>query len=399
MPPEVVEQAPAAAPRRAPSPREVLTAIASIRVSIVALVLLMAVVLLCTFDQIKLGIHDAVNRDIRSIWIWATLPGTGFKLPVFPGGGFAGALLLANFLANYVLRFRIRGRHLALWLVHTGVVILIVGEFASAFLAVETQMAITEGQTLNYTESEREMELAATDLSNTQYDEVHAVPGHFLARGATFGRGNWPIELRVKDYLANARLVDIGAPGSGAGAAAATDTDPASAGVGRLVRPVRLARAHGDDEDNHPAAYVEGLGTWLVSPLISEAQTFVAGGHTWRLELRPRRYYLPFSIQLKDFRREMYPGTDIPKSFSSMVRVINPARHEDRDVLIYMNNPLRYAGLTFYQASYGQNDRLSVLQVVRNPGWLLPYIACGLAAIGMLAHFVVAFTDSRRVRT
>jgi hypothetical protein len=62
-----------------------------------------------------------------------------------------------------------------------------------------------------------------------------------------------------------------------------------------------------------------------------------------------------------------------------------------------MNNPLRYAGLTFYQASYGQDDRLSVLQVVRNPGWLLPYIACGLAGLGMLAHFVISFGSSRRV--
>ena len=43
-----------------------------------------------------------------------------------------------------------------------------------------------------------------------------------------------------------------------------------------------------------------------------------------------------------------------------------------------MNQPLRYAGETFYQASFANDDRTSILQVVRNPGWLLPYIACAM---------------------
>ena len=52
-----------------------------------------------------------------------------------------------------------------------------------------------------------------------------------------------------------------------------------------------------------------------------------------------------------------------------------------------MNQPLRYAGKTFYQASYGKGDTLSILQVVTNPGWLLPYISCSLITLGLLFHF------------
>jgi len=62
--------------------------------------------------------------------------------------------------------------------------------------------------------------------------------------------------------------------------------------------------------------------------------------------------------------------------------------HEDREVLIYMNNPLRYAGETFYQASFDPDDHGSVLQVVRNPTWLTPYFSCVLVATGLLIQFL-----------
>jgi hypothetical protein len=57
-------------------------------------------------------------------------------------------------------------------------------------------------------------------------------------------------------------------------------------------------------------------------------------------------------------------------------------------VTILMNQPLRYQGETFYQASViGSNG--TVLQVVRNPGWLLPYISCIMVGLGMLIHFTM----------
>ena len=86
--------------------------------------------------------------------------------------------------------------------------------------------------------------------------------------------------------------------------------------------------------------------------------------------LRPRRDYKPFSLQLLDFQHDIYPGTDIPKNFSSRVVLERPDKSEKREVLIYMNNPLRYAGETYYQASFDQDNHGTILQVVRNPSWL-----------------------------
>jgi hypothetical protein len=132
------------------------------------------------------------------------------------------------------------------------------------------------------------------------------------------------------------------------------------------------------------------LGTWLASNAIEAPQTFQSGGRTYALSLRARREYLPYTLTLKDFKHDVYPGTSIPKNFSSLVRLRHPARGEDRDVLIYMNQPLRYAGKTFYQASFGKDDTLSILQVVENPGWLLPYLSTLLVTVGLLVHFGIS---------
>jgi ABC-type transport system involved in cytochrome c biogenesis permease subunit len=64
-----------------------------------------------------------------------------------------------------------------------------------------------------------------------------------------------------------------------------------------------------------------------------------------------------------------------------------------------MNNPLRYAGDTLYQADWDRaTERGTVLQVVTNSGWMIPYVACMIVAAGMLVHFgqaIVRFVGRR----
>jgi len=123
-----------------------------------------------------------------------------------------------------------------------------------------------------------------------------------------------------------------------------------------------------------------------VSPEVP--QTFSLAGHTYQMALRMTRYYKPYTITLLEFRRDLYPGTDIPNNFSSKIHLSDPARGEDRDVLIRMNTPLRYRGETFYQAGFLQGDRASILQVVRNPAAVTPYLACSLVALGLVVQFL-----------
>ena len=141
------------------------------------------------------------------------------------------------------------------------------------------------------------------------------------------------------------------------------------------------------------------LGIWLVSDALDAPQTFSAGDRTWQLAMRPVRYYKPYSVTLQKFTHEKYPGTEIPKDFASRITLIDEDGGVNRNVLIYMNHPLRYRGETYYQAGFERDDRTSILQVVRNPSFLAPYIACIIVAAGLLVQFgyhLVGF--SRRER-
>jgi hypothetical protein len=81
------------------------------------------------------------------------------------------------------------------------------------------------------------------------------------------------------------------------------------------------------------------------------------------------------------------------------VRVTHFETGEQREVLIYMNNPLRYEGETYYQASFDRDDQGTVLQVVRNPSWLTPYFACVMVGVGMVWQFLshlIGFASKQR---
>jgi hypothetical protein len=198
---------------------------------------------------------------------------------------------------------------------------------------------------------------------------------------------------------------------------AAPEMVPASTmGAGKTASAIPLPENKEMDKRNLPYAVIEivpkngqSLGTWLVSPWLN-SQEFEVGGKKYRTEFRFERYYHPFSITLLKTTHETYPGTatasnpeGIPKNFQSRVRINNPKTGEAREVDIYMNNPLRYAGLTFYQYQMGRDERqevgTSTLQVVRNPSWITPYLGCALVGGGMAWQFLyhlIGFVRKRR---
>jgi hypothetical protein len=181
----------------------------------------------------------------------------------------------------------------------------------------------------------------------------------------------------------------------------------ATQGIGTRVQVQEMPPVTTDDENNQVAAYVEildagqSLGIWLISSGLGAPQSFLAGGQEYRIYLRPRRYYHPFAITLKEFKHDVYLGTDIPKNFSSLLHIDEPGKGVSRDTLVYMNHPLRYEGLTFYQASFAKGDQQSIFQVVQNPAWLIPYISCALIILGMALQFglhLLGFVQKGRAR-
>ena len=121
---------------------------------------------------------------------------------------------------------------------------------------------------------------------------------------------------------------------------------------------------------------------------VGDTKNYSESDRADELQLQPKRFYLPFSLHLLAFTHDVYPGTDIPKNYSSRLLLDRPDTGEHREVLIHMNNPLRCAGWTFYQAGFDMDDQGTILQVVKNPGWFTPYFACGLVATGMMVQFL-----------
>src|SRR5207244_12651820 len=103
--------------------------------------------------------------------------------------------------------------------------------------------------------------------------------------------------------------------------------------------------------------------------------------------LRPTRTYNDAARQLLKFTNNVCTCTNVPKDVESTVKSKDPKTGEDRTAKIYITNPLDYGGETFYQSCYFADDGGTVLQVVHNPGSKMPYIACGMVALGMLVHF------------
>ena len=53
-----------------------------------------------------------------------------------------------------------------------------------------------------------------------------------------------------------------------------------------------------------------------------------------------------------------------------------------------MNAPASFSGWTFYQFSFKDGGKTSVLAAVRNPARLLPWLSVGAAFAGMLITFL-----------
>ncbi|HIP49350.1 MAG TPA: cytochrome C biogenesis protein, partial [Lutibacter sp.] len=115
-------------------------------------------------------------------------------------------------------------------------------------------------------------------------------------------------------------------------------------------------------------------------------------GLNFTLKYGSREIKTPFSIKLRDFQLERYPGSNSPSSFASEVTVMD--KDETFDYRIFMNHVLDYKGFRFFQASYDP-DELGTHLSVNHDYWgtLLTYIGYFLMALGM---FVSLFWKGTR---
>lgn len=412
---------------------------ASLRLTVALMLASMLLVYGGTLAQKDLGIWQVVDKYFWSMVVWIPFRdlvprflwepagnwSDSFGFP-FIGGKLLAVLLLVNLTAAHIFRFgssfkrtvtrthATRGeiakelfKRSGIWLIHGGLVLMLLGEAITRERAEEYRMRIEEGKTVAHLEDYRSVELAFVDLSDPKFDRVIVVPGSRLQPGAKITDANLPVDVEVLKFWRNSTLLDR----------PPTNYKPeATRGYGRQVviqeRPV-VSGTDPEQTIDTPSIVIRlkdrasgaDLGTWLLTTVLRRSEQRIdLGGRPFEMVLRFKREYLPYSLHLTKFTHDVYEGTDKPRDFRSHVRLSDPQQQTERDVEIYMNAPLRYRGKTFFQSGYldpkTEGVRGTILQVVDNPGWLLPYISCIVVSVGFVIHFGISLVSFlRRTRS
>lgn len=347
-------------------------------ITLTGLFVLLLLVFFGTLYQADHGLYEAQRVFFGYIiWVKGIIP--------FPGTSTVLWILSLQLLLFMLFQLPLVWKKFGLWIVHAGLLLLLVGGFITQTMAVESQMTLAEGQTGQTTTSYDQWEVVAfTSRGDTNF--VTAFADDDLRPGAVLRLDGHKASLVVKTYYKNAAAFTSNATGgvmpylNASRIASMEPRKPAKESPENAPGVIATLRAE-DAEDREILLY--GLERVPLAVTLNGERVF--------LQIRRRNYPLDFSITLRDFIRVLHPGTETPKSFESDITL-----HSDntsRDLKIWMNNPLRYNGYTFFQASFSidQSGELSTFAVVTNPGRLIPYISSLMVFGGMLIHFVLHF--------
>ncbi len=391
---------------------QVVLLVASLRFTVILMALSIGLVFIGTLAQVDEGIWTVVGKYFRSAFVLVPFQiffPRDIKVPgafPYPGGWLIGGVMTLNMTLAYFVRYNhFTWKRTGVYVLHSGLVVMMLSELFTGLYAVEGLMAIDEGSSSNVIVQNRYSELAISSPSvdnPTKYLDEVVIPASRLRKPGTTVRDNaLPFDVEVVEFQKNSDLRET----------RADETTPATQGAGLHHAAIPAEEVSGTSKKqtpDTPSAYLtfkskdgQELGTYLMSIQL-KPQPVTVGDRTYEVALRFKQTYRPYSVHLLKFSYDRYERTQMARNFSSEVIVDDPERGGKRPAeTIRMNEPLRYRGETFYQQSFDEKtEQTTVLQVVRNPAWTLPYISCVLVALGMMIHFgmhLFTFLARRRV--
>ncbi|MCX6301527.1 MAG: c-type cytochrome biogenesis protein CcsB [Bacteroidia bacterium] len=109
---------------------------------------------------------------------------------------------------------------------------------------------------------------------------------------------------------------------------------------------------------------------------------------------------LPFSLKLNDFILEHYPGSTSPSGYKSDVTVIDKTGNDEKPFLIFMNNILKYRGFRFYQSSYDQDEKGTILSVNHDmAGMIVTYTGYALLFLFIILSLLIKTSSFRNIKS
>jgi hypothetical protein len=357
----------------------------SIKLTVFLLAVLMILTFWGTLYQVDHGLFAAQQKFFTSwfVWVLGVIP--------FPGGKLTLGLLALNLLGYMINMLAFQPLRPGIVMIHAGLLIMLIGGAITHYYGEESYLTLWEGEASNVVSSYHEWEIAVW-RGDGAVREVYAIDSNHLQAGEELTFDPAPIAMRVDVYHGNARAYQ-------------SRTNTPSYLTSFNISRIEKAPPEKEPTQNTPAALVT-----VSSPDMEPTQVLLFGQDTapliipvgeeeYAIGLRHKRRAMPLLVKLTDFKKEVYPGTQTPKGFSSDVEV--QADGITRDLTISMNKPLRHRGYTLYQQSYRElpeGDEASTFAVTLNYGRLLPYVSTGIVFLGMAVHFVMMLIKHARKR-
>ena len=368
--------------------KKTMDVLASFPLSCVLFLLLLLLTYLGTLYQVEHGLYQAQRRYFESLVLvhWAF---GRFPIPL-PGTYLLLIVLAVNLTLGGIVRVRMGWSKFGILITHAGILVMLAGSFVTYRYSTAGHMTLYEGESSSEFQSSNEWEIAVGEATGGPTREYLIPARDFMhlsgTRTRTFRFPDLPFELILRGFAPNARPTPEKKPGEGVDGFMLMSQERSREEEANLPGIVAVLRESQGGAERSALLWAGAFQPW-VTP---------AGGKTWAVELRPRRWTLPFTITLDKFTRELHPQTNMPSKFIS--DVTKTEQGVAQQARITMNEPLRNLGYTLYQSSWGPSnarpgDRLySVFAVVRNPAEQFPLYSCLIITIGMAIHFMQKLT-------
>jgi hypothetical protein len=404
---EISQQTPPGKPARS-FPAAVFDVLSGFGLATILLLLLGLLTWFATLEQIDRGLYPTLNKYFhwRSVILLPEIKGKMVPLPL-PSGYWVGAVLLVNLILGGIIRIRKGPKQIGNLISHFGIVFMLIAGGVAHHFSERGNMPVGEGERSNTAEDYFEYVVEVAEIKDQRSTSIHVVRGKYID-DLTDGQSrlirfpNLPFDLEIAGYHINAAPVSIMER-------APTQGEREADGYYLMSKP----------EEVNAEANTAGCYARIVQRDGTKSAPFILAGASFHpfsvrlddriftVDMRKRLWPMPFTVQLDEFTADFHPGTMKPSKFISKITRIENGT--EAKVTIQMNEPMRYEGLTFFQASYGPpgagpgEKMYSVFEIVHNPADKWPEYSLYIVTFGMLITFLTHFisylvSNSRKQR-